>query len=505
MRSASSLPYLLRIAGRGIPFTASDGQAFVRLAELFSGGFYILPLRSPAYRHWFFYQCFSEYDFVPTSHTFQAVLNHLEAQAHHAGDNQRLSVWRRVGARGSDPIPSEILLDLADPGRQFVTISAERWEVSAGENALFQTSRSTVSLPAPVQADPGSALAALRSCLNLPDRAVWIRCLAWLLSALRPSGPFPFLILQGPAASGKTFAARVLRSLVDPSASPLTSVPLTVSDLLAVARQNWVLAFDHISTLAPRIPDALCRLSTGFGSALRETPRFEPEPLLQYYRRPVIFTATSHLSPPPELSERALIVRLPSIPPAKRRPESELLDVLGQSLPAILGSLCSAVSTALRRLPGLDHPSGRLPDAFAWMLAACGAGDLVACQPEPGEECFTEDEIRDAFAALVPRTLEEAIRGLLDQQPHWSGTASQLFDLLSPLASCCSPKVLSEQLRDAAPDLRADRVTVKFRRAHGGVRFIDLSREPGDALCPISPSDSASPVQPDEKEDLLAA
>jgi hypothetical protein len=498
MRSASSLPYLLRIAGRGIPFTASDGQAFVRLAEPFSGGFYILPLRSPAFRHWFFFQCFSEYDSVPGSDAFQAVLNHLEAQAHHAGDNQRLAVWRRVGARGSDPLPREILLDLADPDRRFVTISAERWDTSAGENALFQTSRSTVSLPAPVLADPGPALAALRSCLNLPDRAAWIRCLAWLLSALRPSGPFPFLILQGPAASGKTFAARVLRSLVDPSASPLTSVPLTVSDLLAVARQNWVLAFDHISTLAPRIPDALCRLSTGFGSALRETPRFEPEPLLQYYRRPVVFTATPRWSPPPELSERALIVRLPSIPPAKRRPESELLDVLGQSLPAILGSLCSAVSTALRRLPGLDHPPGRLPDAFAWILAASPA---LAC---PGEECFTEHEIRDAFAALVPRTLEEAIRSLLDRQPRWSGTASQLFDLLSPLASCCSPKLLSEQLRDVAPALAAGRVTVKFRRTHG-VRFIELSREPGAAPCEIPPSDPAAPAQPAENDDLLAA
>lgn len=50
MRSSSSLPYLLSIARRGVPFTSGDGQAFVRLEEPSSGGFFILPVRSPAYR-----------------------------------------------------------------------------------------------------------------------------------------------------------------------------------------------------------------------------------------------------------------------------------------------------------------------------------------------------------------------------------------------------------------------------------------------------------------------
>ena len=52
MRS-SDLAELLHIARRGIPFTSTDGQAFVRLDEPSSGGFFILPVRSPAFRHWF--------------------------------------------------------------------------------------------------------------------------------------------------------------------------------------------------------------------------------------------------------------------------------------------------------------------------------------------------------------------------------------------------------------------------------------------------------------------
>jgi hypothetical protein len=498
MRPASSLPYLLRIARRGIPFTSSDGQAFVRLDEPSSGGFYILPVRSPAFRHWFFSRFFSEYDSVPTAHAFNTVLNHLEAQAHQAGDNQCLAVWRRVGARGSDPIPREILLDLADSDRQFVTISAERWHVAAGDNALFQTSRSTVALPPPVPSDPGAALSVLRSCLNLPDRAAWIRCLAWLLSALRPSGPFPFLILTGPPGSGKTFAARILRTLIDPSTTPLTPVPLNFRDLLAVARQNWVLAFDHISALPPNLADALCRLSAGLGAALRETPRFESEPLLQYHRHPVLFTATSRWSPPPELAERALTVCLPQLPPEKRRPEIELLATLRQSLPAILGALCSAVSSALQRLPGLPRTSGRLPDAFAWVLAASPALAF------PGEPRFTEDEIRRAFVQPAAPTLEKAVRSALQRQRRWSGTASQLLEALQPFDSA-SPRAISQQLRGAAQALAAQGIAVRFRRSHEGVRIIHLSRAPGDANSPQTPSGPVVTPKPDENNGLLAA
>jgi hypothetical protein len=218
----------------------------------------------------------------------------------------------------------------------------------------------------------------------------------------------------------------------------------------------------------------------------------------------VIVTATSRWLPPPELAERALTVSLPALPAANRRPETELLAMLTEAFPAILGALCSVVSTALRRLPAQSPVSGRLPDAFAWMLAACGAGDLVACQPEPGESCFTETEIRDAFAAPIPRTAEQAVRDLLHQQSQWSGTATRLFELLSPLTSCASPKVLSEQLREAAGSLAAAGITVKCHRSNG-VRLIELSVEPSAALPENLTPQSAALSQPAESQAFLAA
>src|ERR1035437_887672 len=72
----------LAIAQRGWPFAAADGQAFVRLANPSSGGFYILPVRSRAYRDWFLHEFYVQHDTLPTSRAFHAILNHLEAEAH---------------------------------------------------------------------------------------------------------------------------------------------------------------------------------------------------------------------------------------------------------------------------------------------------------------------------------------------------------------------------------------------------------------------------------------
>jgi hypothetical protein len=473
---------LLAIARQGIPFTAADGQAFVRLPVPSSGGFYILPVRSPAYRDWFFFRFFNQHESLPSPNAFNTLLNHLEAQANQNEDYQHLAVFRRVGARGPGPFYRQILLDLDDSDRRFVEISPNSWRITAGANALLQTSRSSTSLPQPVLTPaPSAPFHALRSCLNLSGRSDWLRCLAWLLAALRPDGPFPFLILQGPPGSGKTLAAHLLRSLIDPCAAPLSPNPFSPRDLISLARHNWILAFDHVSTLPLPLASALCRLSSGLGAAVRETARAVPEPLLQYVKRPVLLTVTGSWSCPPDLAERALTVNFPALPPALRRSEAALLMEFDQAMPSVLGALCSAVGTALARLPRLPLPEGRCPDALAWTIAAAPSLDA------------TEEELRHAFDPPdPPDPLVESIRALVRPRGRWTGSATQLLNLLKPALSCPTAKDLSSNLRACAPALADIGIDLQFRRAHRGSRIIELR---GDALGPKTPQ-SASPVSP---------
>ncbi len=515
----SSITRLTTIAGNADPFTSFDSQAFVRVPA--SGGFCILALRSCAFRNWFFYEFYNRFDTLPSAQAFSTLLNLLEARAN-LPDCQRFTVGRRVTSLGPRMAPEKIFLDLADPLSQFVEISPGAWKVTAGPGVLFQTSRSTLSIPAPVASatgpgprplapgprplDPGP-WDTLRSCLNLPSPSDWLRCLAWLLAALRPSGPFPILILQGPPGSGKSVAARILRSIIDPSTSPLTPIPFNVKDLLTAARHNWVLAFDHVSTFSPPLTDALCRLSTGLGAALPETAARDPETLRQYYRRPVLLTVTGDWSCPAAIAERALIVDLPRLPPECRRTEAGLLTVFEDAQPAILGAFCSAVATALQRLPALNPAAGRFADAFAWAVAASpalGCTEEEMCQaldapPEPSR--FGEHS-----RSGEPHPMAEAVRTLIEQRRRWTGTATELMELLGPALSCSTPRVVSHHLRTCMLTLADSRIELRFRRLHEGARIIELRQDPGDANFAESPEfaspDLGTSPQPTETEEV---
>jgi putative DNA primase/helicase len=482
---------LIAIAQRGLPFTASDGQAFVRLHAASPEAFYILPVRSRAYREWFFHEFFVQYDTLPTSRAFHSILNHLEAEANHNERNQRLAVWQRVGCRGGRLVPDQILLNLANPECEFVEISAAGWKTTAGAGALLQTSRSTFPLPAPAPSSAPAALETLRSCLNLSSRADWLRCLAWLLAALRPDGPFPVLILQGPPGSGKTFAARILRSLIDPSTASLTPIPSSARDLLTLARHNWILAFDHLSALSPQLSDAICRLSSGLGATLRETSGPGAEPLQQHYKRPVLLTVTERWSCPAGLARRALTVNLPPLTP---RTEDSLLTVFQQAWPDILAALCSAVAAALNPMNHIDPPTRRCPDALAWAMAASPA---LGC---------TAKEMRQAFDLAEPHPMTTAVRTLLEQRRQFTGSAAQLLELLQPLVDCQTPKGLSRQLRSCMLILADNGIELKFRRLGGGARIIELRDDPCDASCEKFPPDASQisdpPTQPTETEPL---
>src|ERR1035441_4671586 len=89
-RGPSGFHALLAIAERGTPFTALGGRAFISVPAQ-SGGHLTFPIRSRAFRQFFFDQCFSVYDTIPTTHAFNAILHHLEARSEeHTSELQSL-------------------------------------------------------------------------------------------------------------------------------------------------------------------------------------------------------------------------------------------------------------------------------------------------------------------------------------------------------------------------------------------------------------------------------
>ena len=217
------------------------------------------PVKAKGFRRWLVRAFFERYDRPPGNQALQDALGLLEARAEFDGPERE--VYIRAAEHGGN-----VYVDLANEDWEVVEITPTGWRVVAGEDApvRFRRPRGMLALPQPAhQADDADSL--LRRFFNVPDDDSLRLIVAWLVAALRPTGPYPVLLLQGEQGSAKSTAERLVRALVDPSAAPLRTTPRSEHDLYIAADNAHVVALDNISTLQPWLSDALCRLSTGGG------------------------------------------------------------------------------------------------------------------------------------------------------------------------------------------------------------------------------------------------
>src|SRR6266540_6048044 len=116
----------------------------------------------------------------------------------------------------------------------------------------------------------GSAPSAAKSFLNLSNQNDFVLVVAWLLAALRSSGPYPLLAISGEQGSTKTVLSKLLRALVDPHVAPVRALPREERELMIAANNGHLLAFDNLSGLPAWLSDALCRLASGGSFAVRQ-------------------------------------------------------------------------------------------------------------------------------------------------------------------------------------------------------------------------------------------
>jgi hypothetical protein len=351
------------------PFSSPEGQAWASLSV--GDGHQVWPVRSPRFRDWLSSSFLKEHDEVPHRRPLLDAIRLFESLAH-SSDIESL-VAHRVKPRGNEFYPDAILLDLADNAGRVVEIRPRTWSVETGFN-FFRRSRGDRALPIPeLPAHDQRPLAALRDLAAIRDDIHWTAILAWLAATLRPTGPYPILILSGPPACGKTTVARMLHMLVDPCTAPLLPLPDSPRALVRMAWHYSILAFDHVPRLSDAVAAALARIASGTGYGYND-PHDGREPLLSEVKRPIILTMPSGVPMHRALGNSAIVVELPAISPPRRRAESDLWTTFATLHPFALGALCSAVSTALARIREIEPAaSTRFPDAAAWTAAASPA------------------------------------------------------------------------------------------------------------------------------------
>jgi hypothetical protein len=448
---------LINVAKEGAPlFHTPDGIGYADIEV--NGHRETWPIRSQSFKRWLRRRFYEATGGAPNSEALQTAIGMIEAVAMFDGDER--AVFMRVAADGN-----VLYLDLANSEWEAVEIDATGWRVISRPPVRFRRAAGMLALPRP---EHGGSVEALRKFLNVAE-SDFVLTVAWLLAALRNTGPYPVVAVSGEQGSAKSTFSTILRALVDPNTAPLRALAREDRDLFIAATNGHVLAFDNISRLPTWISDTLCRLATGGGFAVRQLYTDQDEVLFDAMR-PVVLNGIEDVIERPDLADRAIFLTLQPIGEDRRRPESELWAEFELERPRILGALLDAMVVGLARRAKVKLATlPRMADFAIW---------VTACEPalwSDGTFATTFDANRKELieGVLDADAIATAIRSLMAIREEWIGTASQLLGALEEVAGerltksknwPTTAEALGRGLRRPATFLRKVGIEISFER-----------------------------------------
>lgn len=427
-------------------------------------------VRSQKFKRWLAYRAFETTGLVPGAQAVEDTLRVLEAKATQGGRQQE--PWSRVGTQNGF-----LYLDLVTADWSVVQIGPNSWDVIKGHGLPFVRSSGMRALCMP---EGGSEIGELRRFINVATDEDFQLVVAWLVAALRATGPYPVLVVNGEQGSGKSTFSKLIRTLVDPNAAPIRGVPKDPRDLFIAASNGHMLVMDNLSRVEPWLSDALCSIATGGGYATRQLQSDRGEALFMV-ARPIVLNGIPALTERADLAQRSVTIQLRTIEEDERRAEDEFWADWEVTAPRVLGALLDGLSSAVRRIDSvrLDR-FPRLADFTKWMTAAepglgWEAGTFDAAYRDNQEETNQTAFESDPVAMQICRLVAPFEHG-------WEGTAVDLLAALNEIAPesvlrlkswPVTSQGLGNRLVRCAPLVRAKGFNIEKR--HSGIRTIRIS------------------------------
>jgi hypothetical protein len=386
--------------------------------------------------------------------TAQALTDALTTLDGAAADTVPVRLWQRAARHDG-----ALWLDLGDHTGRAARVDPGAWEIVERPPVLFRRTALTGALPTPQR---GGTLDELWDWVHVTpaDRPL---VLAERVAALEPDVPHVVALLQGEQGIGKSTAARVLVSLLDPGPVPLRKPPKDAEQWVTAAAGSWTVALDNLSGIPDWLSDSICRASTGDGDVRRKLYT-DGELTTFAFRRCVLITGIDLGALNGDLADRALTVELTA--PTHRRNERTLWPGWDRAHPRLLGALLDLAGGVLTNLPSVELATPPRMADYAETLAAVDlvlGTDGLARYAGAGARLAAEALTGDPFIIR----LTDWIRGT------WEGTAGTLHHVLTPdhppRGWPATARAVTQRLHRQAPVMRKAGWKVDSIPGHGGV------------------------------------
>lgn len=377
-----------------------------------------LKLRGREFRRWLAGTYYAQTERPANNEAMASALHVLEAKA--AFDGRELELSNRFAWRDG-----AIYVDTADSAWRVVKVTSSGWQILDTPPVMFRRYSHQQALPDPVR---GARLSDIHRHLAIRHDDDKLLLEAWLVACAFPHLPRPAVTFHGPQGASKSTAARILKSITDPSVTESADIGKGPADLAQVLDHHGIPCFDNLSSIPGWAADLLCRAVTGGAFSKRELYSDDSD-ILMTFKRAMVITGINIPTHAPDLLDRLLLIELERIPPELRMDEATFWASFNNDGPRLFGALLDALAGTLKHLPKVKLD--RMPRMADFAKIACAYAECAGYGAERMLDIIMRHAGRQTQEVLDADPVASAIRDFIRARKTWTGTAQQMLVALN--------------------------------------------------------------------------
>jgi hypothetical protein len=397
----------------------------------------------------------------------------------------------------------KLYIDLGTPDWVCIEIDAEGYRKIQLGVPLFRRYPHQQPLPEP---ECGGHVQDVLKFLALKDEAVQILLLVWLCTAPLEHIPRPGIVFHGLQGSTKSTAQEIMRSLIDPSSTPLLSLPKDSGEFVQLMNHHAVVSIENIGRLPIWASDDLCRAVTGAGF-LKRMLFSDDDDVIYSFQRTFLMNGINVPGTRPDLLDRTILIELPRLAPEERLTKEELQRGLEQARPRIFGAMLEVISKAMRTRPPIKLTG--LPRMADWCKWGCAISEALGIDHQRFLSAYHRNVGYQHEEVINAEPLCQALLHFLGDKTQWCGEPAELFTNLKEIGEQMDltkegwPKAthtMSRKLNSLAHNLAE--VGIKVNISKGTRRIITISKESSERIPENAslPSKRLETAQQDDSE-----
>ena len=239
------------------------------------------------------------------------------------------------------------------------------------------------------------------------------------------------LLLQGSKGSSKSTTMKMIKKIIDPSATDILGMPTCDDDLKLTLAKNYISCFDNLSQLSVEKSNILCMSSTG-GNMMTRKKYSDGEEFILNIKHCVILNGINFVPTASDLLDRSIQLELQRIPKKERLTDEKLWKSFDQDLPLFLGAIFNTLSAAMSIHENVElEELPRMGDFATWGFAIAEAMGL---QGEQFLKTYEQNRIKVNDDVLKINPVGASMVAFVKKHNSWTSSVTEFFDELKIVA-----------------------------------------------------------------------